>query len=434
MLASSSERYDVIDLDDISFAPCSADHDAIRLAQAAAKVHRSCLLASSLGATALIVAGITLLAQVGLTARSEGQAELLPASAVQLPAPWQQAQSSMRPSPTLLLPRVPPPTVVRLASPPTPPPLPQHPPPLRPQPPSQQPSSPQPSSPAPASPQPSSPTPAPPPQPLPTPPPPPTVVDRINARYREGGPFGHNLSTAGVLVHQFDTIDEPDPSNAGGRMWLLSVAAPRWSDRISASLISAALAPPRLYSDVLSGLVFSPSATRILCTFPQDASTQQDRVCDPPGLSARCVPGCSVHGRLTWCEHARSDGKCAFRPDDWGGMLAEQSRLRHRGGDARDGYNEVIVDAAHFADHLPTIVEAIFFMGRDSDERCTSGWRVGWTTPNLGRSAGRRNHCERYARAAHAHFLARFGLTATDVPLLRLDLARAQPFEAVHER
>ena len=41
-------------------------------------------------------------------------------------------------------------------------------------------------------------------------------------------------------------------------------------------------------------------------------------------------------------------------------------------------------------------------------------------------SAG--NHCENYARIAHNYFLRRFGLSAADVPLLRLDLYSPNPF------
>lgn len=99
------------------------------------------------------------------------------------------------------------------------------------------------------------------------------IVDRINARFREGwsgwsegeeeGAEGEEaLSAAGVLLHQFDTIDEADPSRAGGPRWLLSVEQPKWSDRISATLINSRMRPPGqtlpLYSDVQAGVIFAP--------------------------------------------------------------------------------------------------------------------------------------------------------------------------------
>ena len=143
-------------------------------------------------------------------------------------------------------------------------------------------------------------------------------------------------------------VDERDPAKAGGRSWLLSVEELKWSDRISATLINRRARREGeelpLYSNVQSGVIFAPAATKVLCAFSKDGSTQSDRVCDPPGVSARCVPGCSYHGRLTWCGQG-NDRNCAWQPNRLGSMLEEQSAMHNRG--PTDRYNEVR-NARHF--------------------------------------------------------------------------------------
>ena len=111
------------------------------------------------------------------------------------------------------------------------------------------------------------------------------MLDRINGRFRDGWAEGGaddadelELSRTGVLVHQFDTIDEQQPSRASrAATWLLSVERPQWSDRISATLINRRIRPPGttipLYSDVQSGVVFNPDVVRVLCGFSKDGGT-----------------------------------------------------------------------------------------------------------------------------------------------------------------
>jgi len=168
-------------------------------------------------------------------------------------------------------------------------------------------------------------------------------------------------------------------------------------------------------------LVFRPEATRVLCSYPKDGSTQSDRVCNPPGVSDHCLPGCSYHGRLTWCSNG-GEKNCAWPPAQLADMLSAQEAMHNSG--PTDRYNEVIVDAEFFSSHLPDAVEAIFFIGFDSSEHCES--ENHWANV---RGNGRKNHCENYARLAHQHFLDRFQLNSDDVPLLRLDaFASDTPF------
>ena len=252
------------------------------------------------------------------------------------------------------------------------------------------------------------------------------VAARINARYRDGWSAGGQssdgieaglrLRDAGVLLHQFDTIDRVEPTDASGPTWLLSVEKREWSDRISAVLVNHRLRDLHttlpIYSNVQSGIVLNPDVAKVLCSYSKDGGTQH-HTCDPPGVStgpSACVPGCAESGQTLWGE------------DHLEKMLAEQAQARARG--ATNRYNEVVVDAATFARHLPQAVEAVFFVGVMSDAHCSS--TNTWANT---RGSGI-NHCERYARAAHAAFLRRFGLASNDVPLLRLDVdtSSTEPF------
>lgn len=264
----------------------------------------------------------------------------------------------------------------------------------------------------------------PPPSPYPPPrtlhPPPPVqtsissiVADRLNQRYRDGwgsmaaGNGGATLKPedAGVLLHQFDTIDRPNPEDVNGATWLLSVEKKEWSDRISAVLINFRLRESHttlpLYSNVQSGVVFKPEFARILCAYSKDGGTQH-KTCEPRGVSPTCVPGCSG-----------SDD--AWGPNDLGKMLAQQLQLHQHGPTGR--FNEVVLDAAAFAEHLPEAVEAIFFIGHGTASHCSSTNH--WANTQSQQTS---NHCEPYARKAHRAFLRKYSLTASDVPLLRLDV------------
>merc|ERR1711988_319490 len=54
-----------------------------------------------------------------------------------------------------------------------------------------------------------------------------------------------------------------------------------------------------LWSQKLGGVVFRGSSNRIFCAFPGDGGTRA-RVCDPPGESPTCSPGCTDEWH-TWC-------------------------------------------------------------------------------------------------------------------------------------
>ena len=92
-----------------------------------------------------------------------------------------------------------------------------------------------------------------------------------------------------------------------------------------------------------------------MCAYAGDGGTMR-KLCDPPGLSERCVPGCS--GRWTG----------AMRPGEMRRMLEKQeARLETK------PYNEVVLDPTPCAEQPEQAIEAIFFTAGTvcrADKRC----------------------------------------------------------------
>ena len=251
------------------------------------------------------------------------------------------------PPPSPLPPMEPPPPTPPPPSPPpaTPPPLPPppSPPPFMPPPYSPPPPSPPPSAGPvpPPSPPPRPPPPVPPPVPPPTPPPPftpppasPTqssTIARLNRRFIRGGPQaaaradrGAPLATLGVVARLFD------PSSSPLQEWM--PCAHGWcavyGDRLPASLISRQ--SPWLYSKPDSpqaGFIARSESVRLWCGYFVDGGTMS-KVCDPPGKSATCTPGCPP-GHLDavkWCT-SRAQMQCGWKADEMDQLILQQQEL-----------------------------------------------------------------------------------------------------------
>ena len=264
--------------------------------------------------------------------------------------------------------------------------------------------------------------PRPPPSPPSSPPPPPSAAEEINRRFAEGGP-SPSLKTAGVLIHQFDAMDDPNPE---GVPWIPGVGRQDTGDRISAALVYANMEPdPRgnipIYSFDLGGFVLSPTNNNFLCGYPMDVGSLT-RTCNPQGVTDWCIPGCTPYpGHSTWCDLNHDQWPCAYRPESLtrimtlrDGMAAQKTKPQHKMWDDGKYYDELIFESAAYMRELPKSVEAIFY-----------------TTGTCG-DVYDGPKCAQYARAAHGNFLRHFGLTAKDVPLLKFDLFNwQQPFEDV---
>ena len=255
-----------------------------------------------------------------------------------------------------------------------------------------------------------------PPPPLPPSPPAPftPLVERLNARFRNGA-ASSQLAAAGLLLHQFDGMDDPNPR---GEPWLPGVGRPETGDRISATLVNAQMQPEPpplekripMYSASLGGFVMSPEHNRLLCSYAFDAGTLE-RTCQPP--SEQCIPGCthpSNWPNTLWCERNNHPWPCAWRPAALKEMLHVREELRTANvkpegkfWDDHKFYDELIFDADRFRSTLPASIEAVFYLEGDCAD-ATDGPK-----------------CEDYARGAHARMKKRFGLTDAQLPLLRLD-------------
>ena len=254
-------------------------------------------------------------------------------------------------------------------------------------------------------------------------------MESINKRFRDGGKsLSSELVASGVLIHHFDNMA------SALKPWeacpVVCYGKPCWCadtrDRLSATFINAQL--PKgpndripTYHDVAfnaaAGFVLSPYYTKILCSYPSDGGTS-NRKCDPPGVSAECVPGCHRFDRNgggpLWCSSilgSAIDGECAWQPTSTLDMLRKQ-RVNAQQSQGQALYNEVIVDFADWKRWHPHSIEAVWYMDTYGCD-----------------DQGSAMMCERYAREVHANLLAAFGLSAGQLPLLVLDPAEWQtPF------
>jgi hypothetical protein len=131
-------------------------------------------------------------------------------------------------------------------------------------------------------------------------------------------------------------------------------------------------------------------------------------VCDPPGQSTRCTPGCTDEWH-TWCTMDKvrntNDVWCdgdPWKPTELSTMIAgytrrESGKLAERGATA---FNEFILDAEYSESQLPGSIEAFFYL---LDDMCLTNSR-----------------CKPMAERAHAKFLREYRLNAEEVPLLGL--------------
>lgn len=258
-------------------------------------------------------------------------------------------------------------------------------------------------------------------------------MDALNARFRSGGRAQQEggtkgaLASMGVLLSQFDGQDDLE------RPWRFgSGGYDDRRDRRSAQLIWADMAThvngPRipLFNDefgsregadadafgpgfILSSDAFDNDSTTsggVLCSYIGDGNSFR-WLCHPPGASSSCIPGCmsAPPEECTWCADKSESGLpctlwgggfgCAYRPDELDQMLAAYVA---RSG---MGYNEVILNAARWAERLPRAIEAVFFLA----------------TPRCEASPA----CRARAVVAHKRFVDDYPEAARDTPLLTMN-------------
>jgi len=230
----------------------------------------------------------------------------------------------------------------------------------------------------------------PPPPPVISPPPPPRrvpaaeLVERLNGRFKNGRPTSA-LVTAGVLVRQFDKLDDKDRPwrpcpQTGPDNWCKGLA-----DRWASSVVNRNAR--HLYMVDRGGLVVSPSV-ELFCACPEDCNSQA-KLCDPlGGDGSSCIPGCYPMGQQ--CPDLDRTYECSFPPTHLRDALMAQ-QARH---DYRDRNNEMVVDLRSMSSNLPNSIQAFFLLSTSTDEG--------------------------YVRAARKTFLLDYGLTEDSGPPLLL--------------
>jgi len=228
-----------------------------------------------------------------------------------------------------------------------------------------------------------SPTPPTPPTPPPTPPfTPPidgpfvSVVDRLNAQFRDAVAEASSLSEGGVLVNMFDSFSQP------GKPWLPCNLS--WcreagqSDRIACSLISNF--NPKTINQK-TGIILNTDVLTHSCSYVGDGDSYH-KTCTPLGKSETCVPGC-VDGvdSKPFCEVPKGCyWDVPYKPENLDWSLKHNSKGQY-------GSNEVVVDAEEYISKLYNPIsslDAIFFfdlettkpgLSEDSDEDEEGGKR-----------------------------------------------------------
>lgn len=206
-------------------------------------------------------------------------------------------------------------------------------------------------------------------------------MDTINARFLDGA-ASNRLESAGVLLHQFDLLDDPNPN---GSPWLPGMG-PRpdlrgHNLRLSASIVHARMQTDAggnlpIFSFNTGGYILSPQHNQLACSYPFDIGSIGRQCWDG---QAECVPGCTAGaGADDWCDsglhRGNPDSSCAFRPTHLKKCMEAREELRRRGvkpsrktWDDGKFYAELIFDAPAFKLHLPRSIEAVFYISPDSE-------------------------------------------------------------------
>ena len=207
-----------------------------------------------------------------------------------------------------------------------------------------------------------------------------TVIERITERWRTGGPSSR-IADAGVLLHQFDLISDPDPTR---EPWIPGRGGGLGTrDRMSSAFIYQSMrADPSgnipIYSFSLGGLVLRPEHVRLNCAFPFDVGSF-GRQCYNGAIG--CIPGCSENGVTEWCARDLAPElagiPCAYAPRDLDVAMAGRDRLAsaqqkpvHDHWDDGKFYDEIVVNATHFVHRVPHAIEAVFYIVGQNGADC----------------------------------------------------------------
>lgn len=208
----------------------------------------------------------------------------------------------------------------------------------------------------------------------------------MNQRFRDGA-SSNDLAQAGVLLRQFDALDDPAKPwlpcpHTGPTAWCASL-----SDRWAASVVNTHARHLYLYDK--GGLVLFDQPT-LFCACPEDCNSQS-KVCEKLYGDETCTPGCfPPEGHCTPGGRAYD---CSFPPH----QLADALRAQETTSSFAGRNNELVLDTRSVVHALPHSIDGFFFLSTMGDAGAEALARV------------------------RANFMARYRLTAADAPpLVRL--------------
>ena len=115
-------------------------------------------------------------------------------------------------------------------------------------------------------------------------------------------------------------------------------------------------------------------------------------------------------GEFSWdVAYPRTNGKCAWHPNEIQGMMRQQYYEGSR-------YNELVIDTGPYAEALPASLAGFFI-------------QPGSETKDYG--CGKAGSCRDMVSAHHSAFLAEFSKTAAEAPLLMYDPSAPEAFSCV---
>jgi hypothetical protein len=221
----------------------------------------------------------------------------------------------------------------------------------------------------------------------------------------------------GVVIHQFDGMENremPWEACAGSQCVCQGMTVP---GRLSVLVASAALrlrpdreVIPMPFAD-RAGILIRAETIEFECGYGIDAHTYVLADAAKPGCAHDwCVPGDLLDRNGQLCGFHGAPPGAAWRAED----LEQMLKLHLKHGSAgrmpgfHSGYNEMIISSEKFNARLPQSVQAFFVL----EERYARGDSLGYDVSRV-----------------HADFLATFGLSSSDVPLLKLAVDNwEQPF------
>ena len=194
------------------------------------------------------------------------------------------------------------------------------------------------------------------------------------------------MVSAGVVITQYDSSSSDE--NKPWHPCPYGKWCHRYANRRSAMIIFSGMQKVDggipLFIHDSGGFVVRMSASdeMLRCSYSGDAGTM--------GMS----DGCSI-------SHCFSCGYCMWEPGKLKGMLECFLKSAGAGGGQYSGYNELVMDADAWKDHMPQTIEAVFY---PTHSECDAS-------------------CRSKAETTHSKFLHEFGVSSDDYPLLKLDVS-----------